>query len=195
MLHLQLFQKIGCVSCEARVSPVFPVICNVYPCSLCSLHIVTCASEPLPAVLPLPLPSPPWSLLVSALYLWVCFFSLLFMNVLCFLDSTHTWSISSAAQLFPTLYNPPWTTACQASLSITNSWTLLKLMSVESVMPSNHLIPLLLPPSIFPSVRVFSSESTLPIRWPKHWSFSFSISPSNDYSGVISFRIDFSDFL
>ena len=117
------------------------------------------------------------------------------MNVLCFLDSTHTWSISSAAQLFPTLYNPPWTTACQASLSITNSWTLLKLMSVESVMPSNHLIPLLLPPSIFPSVRVFSSESTLPIRWPKHWSFSFSISPSSEHSGLISFRMDWLDLL
>ena len=87
----------------------------------------------------------------------------------------------------------PWTAAGQASLSITNSWSLLKLMSIESVMPSNHLIlccPLLLLPSIFPSIRVFSSESFLPIGWPKYWSFSFSISPSNEYSGLISFRID-----
>ena len=86
----------------------------------------------------------------------------------------------------------------QASLSITNSWSLLKLMSIESVMPSNHLIlchPLLLLPSIFPSIRVFSNESTLHIRWPKYWSFSFSISPSNEYSGLISFRMDWLDLL
>ena len=84
----------------------------------------------------------------------------------------------------------------QASLSITNSWNLLKLMSIESVMPSNHLIfccPLLLPPSIFPSIRVFSNESVLHIRWPKYWCFSFSISPSNEYSGLISFRMDWLD--
>ena len=88
--------------------------------------------------------------------------------------------------------------ACQASLSITNSWSLLKLMSIESVMPSNHLIlcrPLLLPPSIFPSIRVFSSESVLHSRWPKYWSFSFSISPSNEYLGLIFFRIDWLDLL
>ena len=87
----------------------------------------------------------------------------------------------------------PWTAARQASLSLTNSWSLLKLMSIESVMSSNHLIlchPLLLPPSIFPNIRVFSNESVLLIRWPKHWSFSFSISPSNEYSGLISLRID-----
>ena len=85
-----------------------------------------------------------------------------------------------------------WTAACQTSLSITNSRSLLKLMSIESVMQSNHLIlccPLLLLPSIFPNIRVFSSESTLHIKWPKYWSFSFSISPSNEYSGMISFRI------
>ena len=90
----------------------------------------------------------------------------------------------------------PWTAARQASLSITNSWSLLKFMSIESVMPSNHLIlchPLLLPPSIFPSIRVFSNESALHIRWPKDWSFSFSISPSNEYSGLISFRMDWLD--
>ena len=93
------------------------------------------------------------------------------------------------------LFATPWTAAHQASLSITNSRSLLKLMSIESVMPSNHLILchpllLLLPPSIFPSIRVFSNESALPIRWPKYWSFSFSISPSNEYSGLISFRMD-----
>ena len=87
------------------------------------------------------------------------------------------------------LFATPWTTACQASLSITNSQSLLKLLSIESVMPSNHLIlchPLTLLPSIFLSIRVFSNESVLPIRWPKYWSFSFSISPSNEYSGLIS---------
>ena len=87
----------------------------------------------------------------------------------------------------------PWTAARQASLSITNSQSLFKLMSIESVMQSNHLIlchPLLLPPSIFPSIRVFSNVSVLHIRWPKYWSFSFSISPSNEYSGLISFRMD-----
>ena len=90
----------------------------------------------------------------------------------------------------------PWTVACQASLSITNSQSLLKLMSIELVMPSNHIIlwrPLLLPPSIFPSIRVFSNESVLHIRWPKYWSFSFNISPSNEYSGLISFRMDWLD--
>ena len=88
--------------------------------------------------------------------------------------------------------------ACQASLSIINSWSLLKLTSIELVMPSNHLIlcrPLLLPPSIFPSISVFSSESALCIRWPKYWSFSFSISPSNEYSGLISFMMDWLDLL
>ena len=92
----------------------------------------------------------------------------------------------------------PGTAAHQASLPITNSWSLLKLMSIESVMPSNHLIlcyPLLLLPSIFPSIRVFSNESVLCIRWPKYWNFNFSISPSNEYSGLISFRIDWLDLL
>ena len=92
----------------------------------------------------------------------------------------------------------PWTAVRPAFLSIANSWSLLKLMSIESVMPSSHLIlchPLLLLPSIFPSIRVFSKESVLCIRWPKYWSFSFSISPSNEYSRLISFRMDWLDFL
>ena len=96
------------------------------------------------------------------------------------------------------LFVTPWTAACQASLSITNSWSLLKLMFIELVMPSNHLLlccPLLLLPSIFPSIRVFSNESVLHIRWPKYWSFSFSISPSNEYSGLISFRMYWLDLL
>ena len=91
-----------------------------------------------------------------------------------------------------------WTAVYQASLSITNSWSLLKLMSIELVMPSNRLIlcrPLLLLPSIFPNIRVFSNESVLRIRWPQYWSFSFSISPSNEYSGLISFRMDWLDLL
>ena len=100
----------------------------------------------------------------------------------------------SRVQLFAT----PWTAACLASLSITNSQSPPTPMSIESVMPSNHLIlccPLLLPPSILPSIRVFSNESVLCIRWPKYWSFSFSISPSNEYSGLISFRMDWLDLL
>ena len=100
----------------------------------------------------------------------------------------------SHVQLFATL----WTAARQASLPFTISWSLLKLMSIESVMPSNHLVlcrPLLLLPSVFPSIRVFSNELALRVRWPKYWSFSFSISPSSEYSGLISFRIDWFDLL
>ena len=96
------------------------------------------------------------------------------------------------------LFTIPWTTSCQASLSITNSWSLLKLFSIELVMPSNHLIlccPLLLLPSIFPSIKAFSNESVLCKKWPKYWSFSFNISPSNEHSGSISFRIDWLDLL
>ena len=108
-------------------------------------------------------------------------------------------SIFSSVQLLSRvqLFATPWTAACQTSLSITNSWNLLKLMSIEVVMPSNHLIlchPLLLP-SIFPSIRVFSNESVLHIRWPKYWSFSFSIIPSNVHPGLISFRMDWLDLL
>ena len=111
---------------------------------------------------------------------------------------TYKTQISSVQSLSHVwLFATPWTTACQASLSITNSQSPLKLMSIESVMPFNHLIlyrPLFLPP-IPPSIRVFSNESVLCIRWPKDWSFSFSISPSNNYSGLIYFRIDWLDSL
>ena len=108
--------------------------------------------------------------------------------------------IHSSVQLFccVRLFATPWTTACQPSLSITNSQSLPKLMSIESVMPSNHLIlchPLLLLPSIFPSIRILSNESALRIRWPKYWSFSFNISPSNEHSGLISFMMDYLDLL
>ena len=105
------------------------------------------------------------------------------------------YQFSSVTQSCLTLCDP-WTAACQASLSFINSWRLLKLMSIELMMSSNHLIlchPLLLPPSIFPSIRVFSNESVLHIRWPKYWSFSFNISPSNEYSGLISFSMDWLD--
>ena len=96
------------------------------------------------------------------------------------------------------LFATPWTAACQASLSITNSRSLPKLMSIESAMPTNHLIlchPLLLLPSVFPNIRVFSNESALRIRWPKYWSFSFYVSPSNEHPGLISFRMDWLDLL
>ena len=115
------------------------------------------------------------------------------ITLLCWLSSFSPVQLS-CVWLFAT----SWTAACQASLSITNSRSLLKLMSIELVMPSNHLIlchPLLLPPSIFPSITVFSNESAHCIRWPKYWSFSFNISPSNEYSGLISFRMDWLDLL
>ena len=105
-----------------------------------------------------------------------------------------SFQLLNRVQLFATL----WTAAHQASLSITNFWSLPKLMSVESMMPFNHLIlchPLLLPPSVFPSIKVFSKESALCIRWPKYWSFSFSISPSNEHPGLLSFRMDWLDLL
>ena len=108
-------------------------------------------------------------------------------------------SVSSVRSLSHVwLFVTPRTAVLQASLSITNSWSLLKLMSIESVMPFNHLIlcrPLLLPPSVFPTIMVFSKESVLRIRWPKYWSFSFSISPSNEYSALISFRMEGLDLL
>ena len=117
---------------------------------------------------------------------------------------THTyiyiqWSTVAVVQSLSCvrLFETPWTAAHQASRSFTISWSLLKLMSIESMMPSNHLIlccPLCLLPSLFPSIRVFFNQSALCTRWPKYWSFSFNISPSNEYSGLISFRIDWFDF-
>ena len=110
------------------------------------------------------------------------------------------WYQLSSVQLLSNvqLIETSWTAACQASLTNTNFWSLLKLMSITLVMSSNHLIlchPLLFPPSIIPRIRVFSNESVLHIKWPKYWSFSFSISPSNEYSWLISFRIDWLDLL
>ena len=108
----------------------------------------------------------------------------------------HTYLSQYSRSVVSDFFATPWTAARQASLSITNTQSWLKLMSIELVMPSKHFIlchPLLLPPSIFPSIRVFSNESVLRITWPKYWSFSFSISPSSEYSGLISFRINWFD--
>ena len=119
-------------------------------------------------------------------------------NLITFCLWSPLWSSSDHSVSHVQLFLTPWTAACQPSLLITNSQNLPKLMSIESVMPFNHLIfcqPLLLPPSIFASIRVFSNESVLCIRWPKYWSFSFNISPSNEYSGLISFRMDWLDLL
>ena len=119
------------------------------------------------------------------------------LNIFLWIKQAYCFSsvqLLSCVQLFAT----PWTAACQASLSITNSQSFLKLMSIESVIPSHHFIlccPLLLPPSIFPSIRIFSNESVLRFRWPKYRIFSFNISPSSEYSGWISFRIDWLDLL
>ena len=142
--------------------------------------------------------SPAWggpskSLSVTSLYFLPCW-NLSFFRTLLF----HHWFCCCSVPQRVRLFVTPWTAARQASLSVTNSRSLLKLMSIESVMPSNHLIlccPLLLPPLVFPSIRVFSNESVLHIRWPKYWSFSFSISPSNEYLGLISFRVDWFDLL
>ena len=152
-----------------------------------------------------------WSLFLSAsskpnLYIWNVFAQVLLKPSL--KDSEHKLAsmwiefiLSFNSVLLPShvqLFATPWTTGHQVSMSIINSWSFLQLMSIESVMPSNHLIlcrPLLLLPSIFPSIRVFSNESALHIRWPKYWSFSFNISPSNEYSGLISFRMDWLDLL
>ena len=114
-------------------------------------------------------------------------------------DEVHIYNgkFSHSVQLLR-LFVTPWTAACQASLSITNSWSLLRFMSIESVMPCKHLIlclPLLLLPSVFPSIRVFLNESALRIRWPKYWSFSFNISPTNEYPGLMSFRMDWLNLL
>ena len=124
-------------------------------------------------------------------FLWDSYSLLVCLYVLWTFSSVQS---HSCVRLFAT----PWTEARQASLSITTSQSLLKLMSIESMMPSSHLIlchPLLFLPSILPGIRVFSNESVLRIRWPKYWSFSFSINPCNEYSGLISFRVDWFDLL
>ena len=126
------------------------------------------------------------------------FYSWLGVNIQTMLRTPTTQFSSVYSLSHVQLFATPWTTACHASLTITNFWSLLKLMSIKSVMPSNHLILcrlFLLLPSIFPSTRVFSNESFLHNRWPKYWSFSFSISPSHEYSGLISFRMDWLDLL
>ena len=140
-----------------------------------------------------------WSNLAAAadsiLHMYCIFF--LHSSVIGCLGCFHVLSSFQSLSHVP-LFLTPWTAACQASLSITNSWSLPKLMSIELVMPSNHLIlylPLLLLPSIFPSIRVFPNESVFRIRWPKYWSFSFNISPSNEHPGLISFRMDWLDLL
>ena len=136
-----------------------------------------------------------WTLIKKSgfakLYLWINKLNVKYIAIMFYISVSSIQSLSRV-QLFVT----PWTAARQASLSITNSQSPPKAMSIESVMPSNHLIlccSLLLLPSIFPSIRVFSNESALRIRWPKFWSFSFNISPSNEYSGLISFRMDWLD--
>ena len=123
--------------------------------------------------------------------------SIIFISLVILLDFNVQFS-SVQSLNFVRLFATPWITACQASLSITNSQSSLKLMSIESVMPSSHLILchlLLLLPPVPPSIRVFSNESTLHMRWPKYWSFSFSISPSNEHPGLVSFRMDWLDLL
>ena len=126
--------------------------------------------------------------------------SIISLIIICFNNMTIPYWAFSSVQLLSRvqLFATPWITARQASLSITDSWSLLKLMSIESVTPSSHLIlchPLLLLPPIPPSIRVFSNESTLHIRWPKYWSFSFSIIPSKEHPGLIAFRMDWLDLL
>ena len=148
------------------------------------------------------LPHPRWDRRVWVDWKWVFPFSYvsgLELTVVVYFSSSKWVQFCSVQSLSGVhLFATPWIAACQASLSITNSWSLLKLMSIESVMPSNHLIlchPLLLPPSIFPSIRVFTNESALWIRWPMYWSFSFNIRLSNEYSELISFRMDWLDLL
>ena len=159
----------------------------------------------------LPWPLAPWSvnnnfgcLCNSWDYLWHCTCTswstplvtgyFVWLSWLCYVRMCYGYIQFSSIQSLShvQLFATPWTAACQASLSITNSWSLPKLMSIELVMPSNHLIlrcPLLLLPLIFPRIRVFSNESALRIRWPKYWSYSFNISPSNEHPGLISFRM------
>ena len=141
-------------------------------------------------------------LVVSFLSSWGSFLLfLVYLQFISWMGAESADAFSTAIDLFSSvqslslvrLFATPWTAACQVSLSNTNSWSPPKHMSIKSVMPSNHLIlchPLVLLPSIFPSIRVFSNESALRIRWPKYWSFSFNISPSNEHPGLTSFRMD-----
>ena len=162
---------------------------RIPPCSVCSSYPLLSLTTTSLVIVSIVFPFPGRQILGIIQYysLLGLFFSLSNMHL-------SSVQLLRGVRLFAT----PWTAARQASLSITNSWSLPKLMSIESVMPSNHLIlcrPLLLPPSIFPSIRVFSHESVLHMRWPKYWSFSFSISSSSEYSGLISFRMDWLDCL
>ena len=141
-----------------------------------------------------------WDYVLLGLCVYFCFSFFTFPNLLLnisFPKSIIIFLLSLVQSLSRVwLFATPWTAACQASLSITNSWSLLKHVSIESVMPPSYLILCrLLPPSLFPSIRVFANESVLRIRWPKYWSLSFNISPSNEYSGLISFRMDWLDLL
>ena len=183
-----------CITCIAVVQ--LPSLCHPKECSMPGLpdphhllefaqvhvHCIRDAIQPSHLLMPL---------LLSSIFSSIRDFS----NEL---SASVSQSVSAQSLSHVRLFATPWTAACQASLSITNSQSIFKLISIELVMPSNHLIlcyPLFLPPSIFPSIRVFSNESVLCIRWPKYWSFSFNISPSNEYSGVISFRMDWLDLL
>ena len=161
-----------------------------FTCSNVNFHITLSIHLTLSSSLPISISL--FSMFVSPLLLYK-FFSTIFLHSV-YMCSVQPVQSLSCVQLFVT----PWTAACRASPSITNSQSLLKLKSIESVMPSNHLIlccPLLLLSSIFPSIRIFSNESVLGIRWPKYWSFIFSISPSNEYSGLISFRMDWLELM
>ena len=181
------FMKTGCLGIQRRFSLVASV----------SKSVAFYSSPSFRALMAATFLSCAWSITPCYLNIFISHslggISVWFSHTLHFYIDHLVQSLSHV-QLFAT----PWTAACQASLSITNSWSLLKLMSIESVTPSNHLIlchPLLFLPSIFPSIRVFSNESVLRIRWPKYWSFSFSVSPFNEYSGLISFRVDVLDLL
>ena len=167
---------ISCLSSRLVGQPIVDPCSSHFPCNGSEQHTqLRCVKPPNPQVYQI------W-------YLFLCIRKCTLSLTLDIFWTSQSVQSLSCVQLFVT----PWTSACQASVSITNIWSLLKLMSIVSVMPSNHLIlccPLLLP-SLFPSIRVFSNESALPIRWPKYWSFSFSISPSNEHPGLISFRMD-----
>ena len=179
------------VNSHHQVAPKFFTFLN-WNC----LHHTLTPHLPSP-LLPRPPPSSPWHLPVYFLTL-----------ILTILGTSYKWNQTVfvrtyciSVQFSHSVMSDsviPWTAARQASLSITKYWSLLKLMSIESLMPSNHLIlfrPLFLLPSVFPSIRVFSSETVLPIGWPRYWSFSFSVNSSNEYSGLSSFRMDWFDFL